>query len=406
MAMRATRHNGRSGKHGAYNPKHNDRSFDGENSEHINSEMSQFNVYWDCYQGYTLPNQIGNREYAFEQIEKAYYFNQYFDHVEAQNERNERGRHPERNRTTDDILKDARTCPEESLLQIGNIDGAVSASVLAKIAAEYFEEFEKRYGEHVHILDWALHLDEQTPHIHERHVFDTLNKYGELCPQQEKALEDLGFELPDSSKPKNKTNNRKMSFDAECRKLFIDIALQNGVELEVEPIYGGVSYLEKQDYIIKNQQKRIAEKEAILEGLVMKIDDVEAVVDEAVDLAYEKAVETITDVVKKETVNHDIEVVKDYGKWLESSNNGKDTKRIGADIINGVIKKLEKASAKFLKKLTEKFQEPATKKKAKEEIKERARISVSKRLAEKKEESKQLEAQKVKFPTKKHNIEL
>ena len=29
---------------------------------------------------------------------------------------------------------------------------------------------------------WALHLDEGTPHIHERHVFDCENRYGELCP--------------------------------------------------------------------------------------------------------------------------------------------------------------------------------------------------------------------------------
>ncbi len=37
--MRATRHNGRSGKNGTYNPKHNDRDFNIENSEHIDAEM-------------------------------------------------------------------------------------------------------------------------------------------------------------------------------------------------------------------------------------------------------------------------------------------------------------------------------------------------------------------------------
>ena len=42
-------------------------------------------------------------------------------------------------------------------------------------------------GSHVHILNWALHLDESTPHIHERHVFDCENQYGEIAPQQEKA---------------------------------------------------------------------------------------------------------------------------------------------------------------------------------------------------------------------------
>lgn len=94
---------------------------------------------------------------------------------------------------------------EETLLQLGNMDGAVSADVLAQVSAEYFEEFNRRYGSHVHILDWALHLDEATPHIHERHVFDAVNQYGELCPQQDKALEELGFELPKPNEKKEST---------------------------------------------------------------------------------------------------------------------------------------------------------------------------------------------------------
>ena len=52
----------------------------------------------------------------------------------------------------------------------------------------------------MHILDWALHLDEGTPHIHERHVFDVVNKYGERQPKQEDALREMGFELPDPEK--------------------------------------------------------------------------------------------------------------------------------------------------------------------------------------------------------------
>lgn len=47
--MRATRHNGRSGKHGVYNPRHNDRQFDVSNSEHIDAEREKQNIYWDCY---------------------------------------------------------------------------------------------------------------------------------------------------------------------------------------------------------------------------------------------------------------------------------------------------------------------------------------------------------------------
>jgi len=36
--MKLTRHNGRAGKNGVYNPKHNDRRFGIENSEHIDAD--------------------------------------------------------------------------------------------------------------------------------------------------------------------------------------------------------------------------------------------------------------------------------------------------------------------------------------------------------------------------------
>ena len=101
------------------------------------------------------------------------------------------------------------------------------------------DEFHERFGKHVHILDWALHLDEGTPHIHERHVFDCENKYGEIAPQQEKALEALGFELPKLDKPLGRYNNRKITFDAACRTMLFEIAKRHGLELDEVPEYGG-----------------------------------------------------------------------------------------------------------------------------------------------------------------------
>lgn len=68
--MRATRHNGRAGKHGAYNPKHNDRDFDVEHADHIDTVRAEGNVYWDCYQGYCLPGSGQERQFTFSEIEK------------------------------------------------------------------------------------------------------------------------------------------------------------------------------------------------------------------------------------------------------------------------------------------------------------------------------------------------
>ena len=105
--MRASRHNGRSGKHGVYDVKHNDRNFDVTNSEHIDVNRTMQNVYWNCYQGYCLNGVTTERKMTFSEVEKLYYFEHYGDHVDAQNERNEKGGHAERNRTVEDAYEKA-----------------------------------------------------------------------------------------------------------------------------------------------------------------------------------------------------------------------------------------------------------------------------------------------------------
>ena len=391
--MRASRHNGRSGKHGVYDVKHNDRNFDVANSEHIDAERTKLNVYWDCYQGYCLNGDTSERKMTFTEIEKAYYFEHYGDHVDAQNERNEKAGHAERNRTTDDVLKNNKTCPEESILQLGNIDCSVTPDVLAKVVAEFFEEFEKRYGSHVHILDWALHLDEATPHVHVRQVYDALNKYGELCPQQEKALEELGFELPDPTKKRSRFNNRKMCFYAECRKLVLDFGQKNGVELEYEPEYGGASYLEKQDYIIENQQKRIAKMQAALDDITLKVLDMENMVEQIADDAYEKACEVVADTVAEHTRAEDIAELRSYKNWLTSDERKtpKDKRDFVGKCLDNLEARFRKMAQAVAKKVLGALQSPQIKEQKKEEIKERARVSVRERLAE---HQKQVEMEK------------
>ena len=52
--MKLTRHNGRAGKNGVYNPKHNDRQFDLTNADHIDAARERQNIYWDCFQGFWI----------------------------------------------------------------------------------------------------------------------------------------------------------------------------------------------------------------------------------------------------------------------------------------------------------------------------------------------------------------
>ena len=258
--MKATNHNGRSGKHGAYNPKHNDRQFDVAKSDHIDAVRMLENVNWDYQRGIRLFKQENDDGISFETVELDYYEENFGEYIRNQNARNEQNRHPERNRTIEDMYKDTKTCPEETLWQIGNREESVDAEILQKIVQEFLAERDKQFGSHVVTLDWALHNDESTPHIHERHVFQCRNKYGEMCPQQEKSLEELGISLPNPDKPKGRNNNRKMTFDAMCRRMFIGICKKYGIEVDEIPVYGGEKHLEKNDFIIRKQREELAEQ--------------------------------------------------------------------------------------------------------------------------------------------------
>lgn len=65
-----TRHNGRAGKHGVYNPKHNDRQFDLTNADHIDAVRERQNIYWDCFQGFRTGMDDGQAHDSFEDVER------------------------------------------------------------------------------------------------------------------------------------------------------------------------------------------------------------------------------------------------------------------------------------------------------------------------------------------------
>lgn len=114
------------------------------------------------------------------------------------------------------------------------------------------------------------------------------NQYGEISPQQEKALEALILQ-------------RNM------------VCL-----LEEESEYGGRAYLEKQDFIIVKQKEQLVTQERKLEDLTMKIEDVEALINEVAEIAYDKAVELVTNTVIIETHKEDIRLVEQSKAWVLS----------------------------------------------------------------------------------------
>ena len=267
---------------------------------------------------------------------------------------------------------------KERIYQLGTLDEHASAEDLLSVVTEFIEEFKAKYGDHVHVLDWALHLDESTPHIHERHVFDCENKYGEVAPQQEKALEVLGFNLPDPDKPLSRRNNRKITFDAACRKMLFEIAKRHGLELEEEAEYGNRKYLEKQDFILAKQKKQLAAQQNKLDKLTLKVNDMEALIDEVSAAAYDKAVEVVTDVVRTETRKEDMRMIEDTKKWVLSPERKapQTTREYAAHRLDTVLDKLLKTMQTTTARLQEKLLKPEVRQKGKEQVKEKARDSV------------------------------
>ena len=63
-------------------------------------------------------------------MERQFYENHYTDFVEGQNGRNAKIRHTERNRSIPDLLSSRKTCPEETIYQLGTKDDHASGEVL------------------------------------------------------------------------------------------------------------------------------------------------------------------------------------------------------------------------------------------------------------------------------------
>ena len=395
--------------------------------------------------------------FSFNQIEMAYYVDHYGDYVTSQNDRHKKARHPDRCKSVEDVLKNKKTCPEESIYQLGTMDEHASVEKLVTIFDEFKKEFDERFGSNVHIIDWSLHMDEATPHIHERHVFDATNRYGEIEPKQEAALEELGFELPHPEKARSKSNNRKLVFDAACRTMFLDICKRHGLELDEEPSYGGRQYLEKQDYIRMKQKEEIAaqqetinlqkdkvnanrleitrqsnqiqsnnhkiqvqevkleqqkeefnetflansdrifrqgdlieEQKQQLQQLTLRIDDVETLLDEVSEIAYDKAVEVVSNIVKVETHKEDIRLVEQSKAWVLSPERKASKKECeyAAKRLDGVITKITNAMKTTLQKIQANLMKPEIRKNGTEQIKQKARTSILEKLNQNKEKIK------------------
>lgn len=247
--MRMTIHNGRAGKNGVYSPKHNDRQFDISSAEHIDPERIGGNIYW---------NWTGKNDISFENAERLFYEQHCRAYLNAVNRRHREQRHPERVRNMDAYRTAKQTCPEETLLMIGNRDEHLPPKTLRAICEE-LRDWEEKQIPGLKVLDMALHVDEEgAPHIHMRKAWIYKDENNVESIAQSKALQAAGIPLPHPDKPAGRHNNRKQVFSQQERQALYEICRSYGLEslLETKPRERSRSGRELEDYKASEAEKR------------------------------------------------------------------------------------------------------------------------------------------------------
>lgn len=279
---RANGHRSRKGTNGkVINAKHNDRNFDVSKADHISENLIDKNVIWK----YVDVNEGGEKEEekkaaeeqksesefreTLDEYEEKVYEKYFSTALEKRNEKQIKARHKDRVQNMEQYRLNAKSCPEESIWTIGNRDNRIEPELLQTIWEE-FTAWHKETYPNVLMLDATLHLDEPNaaPHIHRRDVWRyEVDGHWEIS--QKEALKAMGIERPDLSKKESKYNNAKMTYTAQTRAKWIEIAEAHGIEIEKEPqekSRSGLTMLQLKKRTLEEQIEQLENDIAVLDS--------------------------------------------------------------------------------------------------------------------------------------------
>lgn len=251
-SMRITTNHGRHTRGRAYSPRHDDRTFNLQNSPHIDPARTADNWNWQWLENH-------GRECSFEDAEREFYARYISDHLQAVNSRYEAQRHAERVRSLDEYRRAPQSCPEETIICIGNQERHPDPGELLAAYLE-LQHWQQTQFPQLHVLDYAMHLDEQgAPHVHERHVWTYTDADGHLAIGQARALEQMGVQRPHPEQPRSRYNNEKMTYTAMVRAQFAEICRKRGLEIETRPRERSQSGLTLLEFQARQEEKRLQE---------------------------------------------------------------------------------------------------------------------------------------------------
>lgn len=231
---------------------HNSRSDFKVMSSNIDPTKTHDNWYWNCFTHDAEQNQ------NFKKVEEEYYTKNYTASLNAQNERHIKQRHPKRCKTMDQYMNGVHTKPHEQILQFGNEDDHATREQLLDILKDYVKWYNERFPQAV-ILDMALHMDETTPHIHIRRVFEVETEDGKKLLQGQ-ALREMGLKRPDTNSPNGQFNNELMTFTGMNRDKLQEIAIAHGLDIEITDGKCKTKHLQPAEHKLKKINEEIEEK--------------------------------------------------------------------------------------------------------------------------------------------------
>lgn len=262
--MRSTTHHSRTNASGrVHGTKHNDRNFDVSRADNIDPSKSEQNWYRKLYPDIA----------TFEEVEAKFYNDTFGTRLDEVNAKYRAQGHQERCCAMDEWRKKRQNAPEETIIQVGRkyddkgnvIDDFISGDRLLECYLDWskrMHEWNDEHGNPFIVLDEALHMDEAVPQIHRRVVW-VAEVDGVARPGQEKALEAAGVELPHPDEMPGRRNNRKMTFDAMAREMWLDVLKEHGIEIERDPAPGKKHNRDKEQVIQDTNRELMAENDSL-----------------------------------------------------------------------------------------------------------------------------------------------
>ena len=263
---KASVHNGRAHSKGvAYNPNHNTLEQSRINHPHIDQERIHLNQYLQYMgDGTAIGHRGGGGGYDSRKHELERYRQLYGTGLEARNQRYRASGHRERVKTMSQVYRDPKTAPMETIFQLGNkrseTDEQTRTQVMVGAWGDVLQHLHQQYGANLIPLDASLHREETTDHIHFRFALGATDKFGHFMPNQNQALEAMGFH-PDPSKPRGRYNNPLVSFTDELRETFYLACERRGVEIDREVTSGSRRQLELLDQKRSGLERELAATE-------------------------------------------------------------------------------------------------------------------------------------------------